>query len=167
MELNCYNFTTALEIFHTTKERIHTSPLFDICTSVPYRLVFTNFLWYWWFLNDWKCVYFRKLVETDYLLTFNKSVSVIQIESTWLGDNKWYQFIFASILNTTFATIIPVVLLFFLNISTVLGKFWLFKSFWIINWFYWFLITQQKRLTLIFLHQSDSYESIMTVSLQF
>ena len=46
MELNCYNFTTALEVFHTTEERIHTSPLFDLCTSIPYRLVFTNFLWY-------------------------------------------------------------------------------------------------------------------------
>ena len=33
MELNCYNFTQALEIFHRTKERMHTSPLFDICTS--------------------------------------------------------------------------------------------------------------------------------------
>ena len=51
-----------------------------------------------------------------------KKVSVIQLEATWLGENKTYQFVYSSILNTMFATAMPVILLFYLNWTTVIGK---------------------------------------------
>ena len=51
-----------------------------------------------------------------------KRLKVIELEPTWLGENKNYQFVYATILNTVFATAAPVFLLFYLNISTVTGK---------------------------------------------
>ena len=50
-----------------------------------------------------------------------KKVEVIELNPTWLGKNKTYQ-LTRDILNTTFATAIPVILLFYLNMSTVIGK---------------------------------------------
>jgi hypothetical protein len=57
------------------------------------------------------------------IYTTLRKVSVLQLEATWLGVNKTYQFVYSSILNTTFATAMPVVLLFYLNMSTVVGNF--------------------------------------------
>ena len=51
----------------------------------------------------------------------SKKVELIELEATWLGKNTAYQ-LTRDILNTTFATAIPVILLFYLNMSTVIGK---------------------------------------------
>ena len=50
-----------------------------------------------------------------------KKVEVIELKATWLGKNKIYQ-LTRDILNTAFATAIPVILLFYLNMSTVIGE---------------------------------------------
>ena len=64
---------------------------------------------------------FRTLVSHGMFYITQKKVELIELYPTWLGKNKTYQ-LTRDILNTTFATAIPVILLFYLNLSTVIGK---------------------------------------------
>ena len=70
---------------------------------------------------DWFLLYFRILASQGMLSITQKKVEVIELKATWLGKNKIYQ-LTRDILNTAFATAIPVILLFYLNMSTVIGE---------------------------------------------
>ena len=79
---------------------------------------------------------FQLILASLYCRWRQQRVELLKIKPTWLGDNKTYQFVFGSILNTLFSSIIPLILLFYLNLCTVWGKIQVKKSFFWIQVYY-------------------------------
>jgi len=96
--LDCSNYTEELKMKSdfvlTTQEK---DPILSHCMTLDYRT----------------------LLENDMMYIKEQRVELLKIKPTWLGDNKTYQFVFGSILNTLFSSIIPLILLFYLNLCTV------------------------------------------------
>ena len=67
-------------------------------------------------------LFFSTLKENDMRYVKQHTVKTVEMQPTWLGTSKTYQFVYSSILNTLFSSIIPLILLFYLNLCTVLGK---------------------------------------------
>jgi len=101
--LDCSNYTDELRIMQlnetmTDISRGQTDPILEACARVDYGILATHGMLY----------------------ITQKKVELIELEATWLGKNTAYQ-LTRDILNTTFATAIPVILLFYLNMSTVIA----------------------------------------------
>lgn len=154
--LDCSNYTEELKMKSdfvlTTQEK---DPILSHCMTLDYRYslhISSKNFWYetfqtWgkWNIKEvpssfesWNSIFFlfRTLLENDMMYIKEQRVELLKIKPTWLGDNKTYQFVFGSILNTLFSSIIPLILLFYLNLCTVWGKIQVKKSFFWIQVYY-------------------------------
>ena len=56
------------------------------------------------------------------IVTLVKTKEFTKLNPTALRQNKWYTILYCKILNTLFASLLPIALLFFLNYRTVKGR---------------------------------------------
>ena len=99
-EFDCSNYTEQLKNKDVKNQDLYLDESYLLCTNFDYNLLVEN---------NWTYV---KEVKTEN----------INIVGTWLHANETYQFVYVRILNTLFSTVIPLILLFYLNITTVIGK---------------------------------------------
>ena len=134
--LDCGNYTKILEQNYKNPGQFNPTSDFTLneCARINYKLVSKLLNRVKWkfhakfarekkFICKLLKIYSRELLQRNMFYSINRSINFVDLEITWLGNNNWYMFIFGSILNTVFATVMPLVLLFYLNISTVLGKY--------------------------------------------